>query len=343
MGIRLYREEDTNEWDRYVATSDHTTAYHQLGWKYVIERSFGHRTYYLVSEGEHGRIDGILPLVHLKSFVFGSFYVSLPYFNYGGVCADRPETTNALLQDAIRLTGEAGATHLEIRECTPLVVGLPSKSEKVSMRLELPDSSEMLWNSFPSKLRSQIRKPQKEGFSVKIGGKEELDSFYRVFARNMRQLGTPVYPKEFFQEIMNVFPRSTAICVVREKHMPVAAGFLVGFKDTLEIPWASSLREYNRLAPNMLLYWSVLSFASEQGYKVFDFGRSTPGEGTYHFKAQWGATPVPLYWYYWMRDAGPLPEINPRNRKYRIAIEMWKRLPLVITQVVGPRIVRNIP
>ncbi len=343
MGIRLYKEEDRNEWDRYVEASDHTTAYHQLGWKHVIERSFGHRTYYLMSEGEHGRIDGILPLVHLKSFAFGSFYVSLPYFNYGGVCADRPETTTALLQNAIRIISETGATHLEIRESTPFLGGLPYKSAKVSMRLELPDSLETLWKSFSSKLRSQIRKPQKEGFSVRIGGEEELDSFYRVFSRNMRQLGTPVYSKGFFQEIRKVFPQSTAICVVRDKNKPVAAGFLVGFKDTLEIPWASSLREYNRLAPNMLLYWSVLSFASGRGYKVFDFGRSTPGEGTYHFKAQWGATPVPLYWYYWMRDAGPLPEINPRNKKYRIAIEMWKRLPLVITQVIGPRIVRNIP
>jgi hypothetical protein len=130
---------------------------------------------------------------------------------------------------------------------------------------------------------------------------------------------------------------------VRDKNEPVAACFLVGFKKTMEIPWASSLPEYNRLAPNMLLYWSALSFAIERGYGVFDFGRSTPGEGTYQFKAQWGAMPVPLHWYYWLRGAGSLPEMNPKNKKYRFAIEIWKRLPLSITQLVGPRIVGNLP
>lgn len=343
MGIRLYREEDKNEWDGYVAASTHATAYHQLAWKQVIEKSFGQRAYYLVSEDGKGKIDGILPLVQLKSLVFGNFFVSLPYFNYGGICANRPEISQALLQEAIRVAREAGAEHLEIREMAPRENGLLCKTAKVSMRLGLPDSPEALWNLFPSKLKSQIRKPQKEGFSVRIGGEEELDPFYQVFSLNMRQLGTPVYSRAFFQEMMRAFPHSTSICVVRGNNKPVAAGFLVGFKNTMEIPWASSLREYSRLAPNMLLYWSVLSFASERGYHMFDFGRSTPGEGTYQFKAQWGATPMPLYWYYWMRESGPLPEINPQNRKYRLAIEIWKRLPLPITQMVGPRIVRNIP
>jgi len=343
MGIRSYQEEDKKKWEEYVAVSGNATAYHQLGWKHVVETSFGHRTRYLLSEDAEGRIDGILPMVQLNSLLFGNFFVSLPYFNYGGICADQAECAGPLLQEAIRIAREEGAEHLEIRETAPLDGGLPCKLAKVSMRLGLPDSPEALWRSFPSKLKSQVRKPQKEGFSVRVGGEEELDSFYRVFSMNMRELGTPVYPKAFFQEIMRAFPQSTSICVVRSSAKPVAAGFLVGFKSTMEIPWASSLREYNRLAPNMLLYWSALSFASERGYKVFDFGRSTPGEGTYQFKAQWGATPIPLYWYYWMRESGPLPEINPKNRKYRLAIEIWKRLPLPITQMVGPRIVRNIP
>lgn len=343
MGIRLYQEKDRNGWEEYVAASGNATAYHQLGWKQVVETSFGHRTYYLLSENAQGKIDGILPMVQLRSLLFGNFFVSLPYFNYGGICIDRRELSGALIQAAIRVAKKEGAAHLEIRETVRLEDGLPCKSEKVSMRLDLPGSAEALWNVFPSKLKSQIRKPQKEGFSVSIGGEEEIDSFYRVFSKNMKDLGTPVYPRRFFREIIRSFPLSTSICVVRDKNAPVAAGFLVGFKNTLEIPWASSLREYNRLAPNMLLYWSALSFAIERGYGVFDFGRSTPGEGTYQFKAQWGAKPVPLYWYYWLRGAGSLPEMNPKNKKYRFAIEIWKRLPLVITQVVGPRIVRNLP
>lgn len=343
MTIRLYQEGDEKRWEGYVAASQKATAYHQLGWKRVIEASFGHRAYYLLSEDPDGKVDGILPMVQLKSLLFGNFFVSLPYFNYGGICADRAERSGPLLQEAIRIVQAEGATHLEIRETAPLEGGLPFKATKVSMRLALPSAPEALWSSFSSKLRSQIRKPQKEGFSVRIGGEEELDAFYRVFSINMKHLGTPVYPRGFFREIFRVFIGSAFICVVYNKKEPVAAGFLIGFKETMEIPWASSLREYNRLAPNMLLYWSVLSFAIERGYRLFDFGRSTPGEGTYQFKAQWGAMPHPLYWHYWLRKGGSLPELNPKNPKYRVAIEIWRRLPLTITQWVGPRIVGNLP
>lgn len=344
MGIRLYREEDKQRWEAYVAASNSMTAYHQLGWKQVVEASFGHQTYYLLSERRNGKIDGILPMVQLKSLLFGNFFVSLPYFNYGGIRSDTTEVSSLLLKEAIHIARQNGAAHLEIRETAPLDGGLPCKTAKVSMRLALPASPEVLWNSFPSKLKSQIRKPQKESFSVRIGGEEELDSFYSVFARNMKQLGTPVYPKSFFLQIMRAFPSSASICVVRDKREAVAAGFLIGFRDTMEIPWASSLREYNRRAPNMLLYWSVLSFAIERGYRIFDFGRSTKGEGTYQFKMQWGATPVPLYWHYWMRGtSGRLPELNPQNKKYRLAIEIWRRLPLAVTQFLGPRIVGNLP
>jgi hypothetical protein len=123
----------------------------------------------------------------------------------------------------------------------------------------------------------------------------------------------------------------------------VASGFLVGFKGKLEIPWASSIRKYNRLGPNMLLYWSCLEFACDLGFQVFDFGRSTAGESTYRFKEQWGAIPYPMYWHYWLAEEGALPEINPGNPKYRLAIELWKKLPVPLTILLGPRLVRNIP
>ena len=125
--------------------------------------------------------------------------------------------------------------------------------------------------------------------------------------------------------------------------MPVASGFLIGFKKRLEIPWASSLKEYNKLSPNMLLYWSVLKFAIENGYKQFDFGRSSIESGTYRFKEQWGAKPIQLYWYYWLSNGGKLPELNPHNPKYQTAINIWKRLPLSVTKIIGPRIVKNLP
>ncbi len=160
----------------------------------------------------------------------------------------------------------------------------------------------------------------------------------------MRDLGTPVYPKKFFNNILKEFPETTWICTIYTKdEQPVASGVLVGFKEMLEIPWASSLRNYNNYSPNMLLYWGVLKFACEKGYKVFDFGRSTPNEGTYKFKEQWGAKPLQLYWHYWLKNGGHLPELNPKNPKYQIAIKIWQTLPVGLTRLIGPAIVKNIP
>jgi len=172
---------------------------------------------------------------------------------------------------------------------------------------------------------------------------EELDAFYEVFSTNMRDLGTPVYSKVFFKNILAGFAGMSWVCTVYQGPTAVASGLLLGFKDMLEIPWASSLSAYNRFSPNMLLYWTVLQFACERGFKIFDFGRSTSGEGTYRFKEQWGARPVPLYWYYWLREGGPLPELNPKNQKFRAAIAAWKQLPVAVTRWIGPSIVRNLP
>jgi FemAB-related protein (PEP-CTERM system-associated) len=342
--IRLYREEDKEWWNKYVMETGTSTCYHLIGWKDVIERSFGHKTYYLLAEDRGNKIKGILPLVHLKSILFGSFMVSLPYFNYGGICADNDEISNQLLKEAIYIAERENVEHIELRHIHHIDNGLPVKTAKVSMKLELPESAEDLWDSFPSKLRSQIRRPTKEGMYSRLGKEDELHSFYTIFSINMRDLGTPVYSKEFFKNILEEFPETTWICTVyTKKGQPVASGFLVGFKERLEIPWASSIKSYNRYSPNMLLYWSSLKFACEKGYRIFDFGRSNPGEGTYKFKKQWGAKPVQLYWHYWLRNNGTLPELNPKNPKYQIAIKIWQKLPVGLTKLIGPMIVRNLP
>jgi hypothetical protein len=152
-----------------------------------------------------------------------------------------------------------------------------------------------------------------------------------------------VYGKAFFASILGELPDSTWICAVYLGDQPVAAGFLMGFGDMLEIPWASSLRGYNRLSPNMLLYWSVLEFACRRGFRVFDFGRSSPDSGPFKFKAQWGAAPVPLYWHYWVRDGGPLPNLTPNNPRMQMAIRLWRRLPVAVTRLIGPPLVKNLP
>jgi serine/alanine adding enzyme len=343
MSIKLAEEQDYNNLNKYILNMDLSNLYHDSRWGTIIEDTFCHKYYMLLSEDTDGSINGIFPFVHMKSFSFGNFIVSMPYFNYGGICANDDFVREHLIAEAVRIAKELNAHHIEFRQEHSFHNGFPEKTSKVSMRLDLPGASEDLWKSFPSKLRSQIKVPQKAGMISRIGRMEEVESFYEVFSNNMRYLGTPVYPKRFFVNILDKFPESTWICSVYMGNTPVASGFLAGYKNRMEIPWASSLRIYNRLSPNMLLYWSSLRFACEKGFRTFDFGRSTQGESTYRFKGQWGAAPTPMVWSYWVRDEGKIPDITPRNRKYQLAIEIWKKLPIPVTQFLGPRIIKNIP
>ncbi|MBD3308088.1 FemAB family PEP-CTERM system-associated protein [candidate division KSB3 bacterium] len=341
--IQIHRlTHDYQAWDQYVLANSEASLYHRTGWKRVIEHTFGHATAYLYAS-QHGRIVGILPIVLLKSRLFGTFGVSLPFLNYGGLVAENDAIRRRLLDDAIAWGQQHRAAHLELRHTHPYDLGLPTKTSKVLMILDLPGSPDDLWTSFKSKLRSQIRRPQKEGCTVKFGQWDELDNFYAVFAQKMRDLGTPVHTKRLFQQILQEFPDSARICTVYADAQPVASGFLVGDDARLQIPWAASIRAYDRVGVNMLLYWTILKSACEQDYKQFDFGRSTPHEGTYKFKAQWGATPVQCYWHYWLAPGVDLPELNPQNPKYQQAIRIWQRLPVAVTKIVGPRIVKYLP
>jgi len=344
INIRQYTGNDKNKWDRYVREAQSSCLYHLIGWKEVIEKTFEHKTYYILAENEKREIIGILPLVHQKSILFGNFMISVPYFNYGGLCVENDEVRSQLLTEAIHIANRECANHIELRHTQHIENGLHEKTAKVSMRLELPGEPDDLWKNFPSKLRSQVKRPQKEGMYSTVGSENELDSFYSVFTVAMRDLGTPVYPKKFFKNILMTFPDMAYIQTVYTKDdIPIASGFLVGYKKLVEIPWAASLRSYNRYSPNMLLYWESLKYACENGYSYFDFGRSTPGEGTYRFKKQWGAKPLQLYWHYWLKDGGTMPELNPNNPKYKMAIKIWQRLPLFLTNIIGPAIVKNLP
>jgi FemAB-related protein (PEP-CTERM system-associated) len=211
------------------------------------------------------------------------------------------------------------------------------------MLLPLPQSADELWKQLPSKLRSQVKRPVREGATSVFGGVDLLEEFYRVFAKNMRDLGTPVYPRRFFRAILATFPESSSLAVVRLRGKPVAAAFLFEHRDTMEIPWASSLRTANSVGVNMQLYWSVLERAVARRMTVFDFGRSTADSGTFRFKQQWGAEPTQLYWHYWLRDGGSVPMLNPSNPRYRAAVAAWQRLPLAVANWAGPRVVKYLP
>lgn len=343
LGYRVTQEIAPSRWDAYVDSMPAATSYHLSAWGKIIGESFGHRTHYLAAMDQSGEVAGVLPLVHMKSALFGSFLVSVPFVNYGGLlCRDRG-CEQALLREADELRQSCGAEHVELRHLGAGIEGLPSREHKVTMMLALSEDPDAQWANFNAKLRNQIRKAQKSGLSFRTGGVELLDDFYDVFARNMRDLGTPVYGKEFFANVLGSLPETTRIAAVQLEGKVVAAGILSRYKKGMEMPWASSIAEYKTLCPNNLLYWESIRFAIDEGCAFFDFGRSTPNEGTYNFKKQWGAEPVQLYWQYLLEKGKALPELNPKNPKFQVAITVWKRLPVGLTRLIGPAIVRNIP
>ena len=329
-------------WDGYVASHPDASAHHAAAWAGLVERAFGHRTRYLAAcEGD--RITGVLPLVLFDTPLFGRFGTSMPFLNYGGILADTAEAADALLTAAKREVESIKGSYLELRHTRRLFDDLPVKTHKVSMILPLQTTVDAQWGVLDRKLRNQVRKAEKSGLTTQIGGVELLDWFYPVLARNMRDLGSPVHSRRFFREIMTTFPDRARILCVSLGAVPIAASFTLSHGTRLEVPWASAIRTYNSLCPNVLLYWEMLKFAIGGGFSSFDFGRSTPLEGTYQFKSQWGAQPLPLYWEYWMNGDAELPDRSPKNPKFGWAISMWRRMPVAMSSALGPFIVRNIP
>lgn len=330
-------------WDTYVGGHPTASGYQTTGWRRVIARVYGYPGHYLYAE-QDGQVVGVLPLAHIRTLVTGNVLVSLPFTTYGGISADSPAVAGELLEAATGLARRLGARRLELRHVEQAPVELPSKTHRVTMWLDLPPSEDALWKAFRTELRTDIRRRLKDGLEVRVGGREEVESFYRVFVANMRDLGTPPYAKAFFSTILAEWPGSSWVATCYHRGAPVASGFLLGFRGTLEIPWASSLASAKRLRPNMLLYWECLRHAIGQGFTRFDFGRSAPGGGTFDFKRQWGARAVPLYWQYWLaRPGDAVPSRDPGDPRFALAIRAWQRLPLAVTRVLGPRLVRYFP
>lgn len=328
-------------WDDFLQQHPPTT-YHHSSWFSLIKKSFGHDTRVLVALNQNQEILGGLPLTFFSSKIFGAFAVSIPFVNYGGVVSAYFNIAQQLMQRTQALCTEQQLSHIEIRT---MQNGLAKNSldKKVSMVLELPASNEALEKQLGAKVRAQYKKAEAYSPSVNIGKLDLLDDFYQVFARNMRDLGTPVYSKQWFANILNTAEIKSAILMVYMDKKPVSAGFLVGNAITLEIPWASTIQSANAKNANMWMYRQILTYAISEGYTYFDFGRSTMGAGTYKFKKQWGAQAYPHHWYYQMENGSKPPELNPDNPKFKIVIFLWKLMPVWLTKIIGPQIIKHIP
>jgi len=330
------------EWNAFVDAHTESSGYHRWGWRRVFERAFGHETTYLAAR-QHGDVVGVLPLVAIKSWVFGRSLVSLPFVNYGGVLAANAGVARALIDHTATIAAAHRVSHVELRHRARHFDDLPFKRHKAAMCLPLAAGQGDALRALPPLVRNRVRKAEKSGLTAETGGRELLADFYTVFAHNMRDLGTPVYGRVFFDELFEEFAASASVFIVRQGTTPLASGIGLHFRRTLEMPWASSLRSARSLSPNTLLYSHAIRHALAEECTVFDFGRSTPGDGPYEFKLRWGAEPSPLFWEYRISKGGRLPDQSPANPKFKPAIEIWKRLPVRVATLLGPAIVRSIP
>jgi serine/alanine adding enzyme len=307
-------------WDAYIHAHADATSDHLWGWRTVFEEVFGQEPVYLTA-WRHGAVVGVLPLVRFRSRLFGRSVVSLPFLNYGGLLTSDEAAGNALVEAAISLAREFKASHVELRHRQRQRLELPCRAHKLALARPLPRTSEELWKETDRKVRNQVRKAQKEGLTAGAGGSELVGDFYGVFAENMRDLGTPVYAKRLFEQTLRAFEDRVRIVCVRLDGRTVAGAVMIRFRDTVLVPWASSLRAFRPLCPNMLLYWTMIEQATVDGARVFDFGRSSPDAGTHHFKLQWGAEASPLHWEYVLLTRESVPDQGPRNPRFGAAIE----------------------
>lgn len=332
------------DWDEYVSRNARATAYHRSAAVAIGARAFRLRTTYVVAREDSGAIAGILPLVEQSSVLFGRFLVSLPFVTYGGILADGPSVAAALAARACDLARERRSDHVEFRHTEALpALGLAQRRDKVSMVLSLPQSEHALAAQLGSKLRSQIRRAEREGLELLWGAQERIADFHGVFAAAMHELGTPVYSRQFFEIACEALRDCSSILAVRMQGVVQAAAILVRHGDAVEVPWAVASPEAKRAAVNMRMYWELLRFALAAGAREFDFGRSSVGSGTYHFKAQWGATPRQLHWHYWLPAGAAIPQLNHSNPRYARAAALWRRMPLWCANALGPHIVRHLP
>ncbi len=331
-------------WNSYLTKWGYDGFHLRSEWAEVFSSAFRHHPYFLWMQTDD-RITGVLPLMHISGPIFGSFLVSQPYLNTGGVLADTPDVASQLTERAVQLADSLNVKHLELRHETR--VEHPrlnsTNTEKVHMRMELPATADALWTGLKSKLRSQVKKPLNDtSLSVTFGHLDQLDSFYEVFCRNMRDLGTPPFSKKLFREMLVQFGDAAEICSVFQNGQPIASGFLLHGPEVTLIPSASSLRDFNHTACNMLMYWHALKRSVERGQKAFDFGRSSLDSGTYKFKQQWGAEQYPAVWQYCLRQ-GNIGDVRPSSGKFDKVIAVWQKLPVWFTKLIGPEIVRGIP
>ena len=334
-----------DDWDAYVGAHPDGHAFQTAGAVLIGNRAFGLPVYFVTARDNGGQLRGVLPLVEQTLIPWSRCLVSLPFCTYGGPLADNENALSSLIQAIEQIAQLRRADRIIIRHVGDKPgIPYPASLDKVSMVLTLPGSKDELGRQLGSKLRSQIRRSDREHPLIVLGHAELLDDFFTVFCSVMRDLGTPVYPRRFFEEVLKGLGDRASIMMVYLGDAPVSGAMMVRWRDSVKVPWAATLHSVNPMAINMRLYWELLSLAIDRGCAKFDFGRCTRNAGTYRFKAQWGAQPVQLYWR--LRNLGSVGSVTAvldNRSQLEKAVKIWRRLPLWVTNSIGPYVSPRLP
>ena len=327
-------------WHRVVNESQASGLAHSPEWFSLIQRTYGHSPLYLTMDDGNGR-SGVLPAFVVRRPFFGAVVTSMPFLDSGGPCSRSADTRKLLVEHLVAEARRIGATRVELRCSEPLEIAAQASEQKVNMTLPLPADPDRLWRGFDKQVRNQVRKAERAGLTVDHGGAENLRAFYDTFVVRMRDLGSPPHAPEFLRAVVDGFGARARVVLVRKGSLTIGALIALAFKDRLVVPWAICLKEHFSLCPNMLLYWETLRSACVEGFRRFDFGRSTRDSGPYRFKLQWGAQEEPLFWYRMSLKPTPSRALAAVPGSTSVILsKAWQRLPLALTRSVGPRIRR---
>jgi len=337
--VRLRNTADDTAWDDYVRAHPLGTFFHLAGWAGVIQRSFGHRSHYLVAE-RNGKIDGVLPLVHQKSLLFGNALISMPFGVYGGVLATSAEATRSLIDSACALARDLGVDHLELRNRERADLDWPTKDLYVTFRKELAPTEEANLLAIPRKQRAVVRKGIESGLKAQID--TGTDRLYAAYSESVRNLGTPVFSHRYFRELRAAFGQDCEVLTVLNKDSAVSSVMSFYFRDEVLPFYGGGTAQARDCKANDFMYWELMRRACERGLKIFDYGRSKRETGSFAFKEHWGFEPAPLHYQYYLVRAQQLPNLSPTNPKYQRFIRAWRRLPLPVSRAVGPFLARSL-
>lgn len=316
------------------------TFFHRAGWQRVLRRVFRHDTYFLYAQRD-GRIEGVLPLAHVSSLLFGNSLSSLPFAVYGGVAALNDDAARALEEEAQQLARRLGVDHLELRHVEARHDDWPRQDLYVTFRKEILPDEEANMLAIPRKQRAMVRKGIKNG--LKADFDEGVDRFFALYSDNVHRHGTPAMPKRWFQALRDEFGRDCDVLTVSDadgRALSTVLSFY--FRDEVMPYYAGDDEAARDLAANDFKYWELMRHACARGLKTFDYGRSKQGTGPYAFKKNWGFEPTPLHYEYRLYKRESVPQNNPNNAKYKLLIQTWRRMPLSMANWLGPFVVRSL-